>query len=146
MKSLLLGCFFLLSLTACSDFKPTDNQPANVDSAFYTLLERYKADKLKYLGTAETRNINILFYSQEAPIIGVCNYGNELTILIDPTYWFYSSFSDQITLFYHEMGHCDLGIHNHALTNTIMNKYGISGYIFSTNPDYYLEQLFIYRR
>lgn len=146
MKSLLLVCFFLLFLTDCSDFKAADFEPVKIDPAFDTLLEKYKDDKFRFLGTKEIRKINILFYTQESLTIGECITGDNRTILIDPAYWFYSSFNDKITLLDHEMGHCDLAIKQHATTNTIMNVYHLSGYDFSLNPDFYLNELFINRR
>lgn len=146
MKLLLLVSFFLLSLTACSDFKAADFEPVKIDPAFDTILEQYKNDKFRFLGTREVKKINVLFYTQDSPVIGECITSDNKTILIDPADWFYSSPNDQITLLYHEMGHCDLGIVNHATTNTIMNEYHLSGYDFGLNPDFYLNELFVNRR
>lgn len=147
VKSLLLVSFFSLFLTACSDFKAAQFGSANVDPAFDTLLEKYKDDKFRFLGTREIQKIDILFYTQDSPVIGECIVsGDSRIILIDPAFWFYASLNDQITLLDHELGHCDLNIRVHATTNTIMNAYHLSGYDFNLNPDFYLHELFVNRR
>lgn len=147
MKLLLFFHLSLCFLTGCGQFKSAKIEPSNVDPAFETILTRYKNDKVTYLGTSNTARIDILFYTQEYPVIAVCiRSGNNRTILVDPYYWVNSSIYDQITVFYHEMGHCDLGIWEHSDTPTIMNEYVLDGNTFRSNETYYLEELFLNRR
>lgn len=143
VKNLSLSIFILI-LSACGQIEHTPQQTLGVDFAFIPFIEEYKTDKHRYTGSKSIKNISVIFQSMnQEGVDGLCSIiDNSRIIRIDPVAWFYSSYYDKLALFYHEMGHCDLGILEHTSDNTIMNTSGIWGYELASNRDYYLNLLF----
>lgn len=134
-------------IAGCAEEKHSESS-GYVDFAFKPMLTRYKADKLRFLGTADTANITITFLSmQQDGYLGMCRRdANGLSIQIDPAGWYYDNDAGKQAVFYHEMGHCDLGIWQHADSNTIMNMYGIDSSFFAANKEALLRTLFLERK
>lgn len=147
VKNLLLSIILLFSLS-CAKYESNISY-VSVDYAFNGMLEEYKNTKYQYLNTRDTYPISIIFRSlRQDGFEGMCTrYSNGMLVIeIDPVAWYFGTIWDQRALFYHEMGHCDLGIWEHTEDITIMNSYGIWGNQLAANPDFYYRKLFIERK
>jgi len=60
----------------------------------------------------------------ESGVIGYCTPGNEVRFLTP--YWDYASATTRLTLVYHELGHCALGLDHTDSEADIMNTYILS--------------------
>jgi len=171
-KSLLLiGSLFLLS--ACSGgYHRTPPNNFSVEAGLQAYYDSFMANAKLYSANVDTSNLSIAFVDMgSTTVLGQCavstysakNSDGSSTswdvksVQIDPTYWATATEIDRFTIFYHEMGHCGLGL-SHVNTyqtfpdgnynaTTIMNMYDISGnsitaaqVIFYWN--YYMNNLF----
>lgn len=84
----------------------------------------------------------------EGPI-GVCRAQEDtLTILIDFSYWMSHGYPYRENLFFHELGHCALGLGHDDSTNrrgvplSLMHSSEVNAIMYSRYRDYYLDRLF----
>jgi hypothetical protein len=135
----------LLFLIGCGQ-PPEPVQTGIIDPALQPYWEQYVKDKSFYTkaNPVTTKKIDIVFYTlSNQGFDGMCTKisNGYRRIQIDPGAWFWSTETDRILLFYHEMGHCDLDL-DHTDGLTIMNSDYTPSADFLTNKDYYLDLLF----
>ena len=144
MKKKIWIYIFILEIVGCAE--PFQTYPVS-DPIFDQYINQYTLDKELYAGTSEVSRIVISLKDIKDPyVIGECTLGRSYNIIhIDSDYWFHATTTDtdRLLLIYHEMGHCDLGIHEHDQDYTIMNAYHLSPSRFDYNPDFYLRNLFL---
>lgn len=138
MRTLILS--FLL-LTGCAHEK----WPVYIDPELKPYLEQYVKLKMQYTGNPYHRRMSIVFYSGTTPEIGNCtisDFGRKVGIQKEFWYDPYTLESDRLTLFLHEMGHCDLNL-EHSTEYGIMNELHMDGINYEVAPDYYLKKFFL---
>ena len=118
--------FILLLLTACGPKSKSDPRTIyGVDPAFNTLLTQYISLKPSH---RFTYNIAIGFATLPYPEVGQCRTWTtgERQISIDPDYWYNRATpAEQVSLLFHELGHCDLDRGHSSDSDSIMYKYNV---------------------
>lgn len=112
-------------------------------------LQSYKQDKAKYTGSQEI-NENILFVISKIEnkpgkeVIGQCiRYENGALVVKIDSAFFDKGIDCAIKLvFYHEMGHCDLGLKHTEHVSIMSAKIKHIFKKFCKNEDVYIKRLF----
>jgi hypothetical protein len=96
-----------------------------VHSKLQYAVELFSADAIRN-GVPCVRTPRIGFMLELPPdsnknVIGYCSPGLEIRILVN--YWQTSAAAERLTLVYHELGHCALGLDHHDGEPDIMNTY-----------------------
>ena len=149
---LLQGCG---SAFAChTDIKPRRNQgpePCTMDNIFYRFNENLRTQIESFSADALKRNVPCLmtrqaiiekdFPEEVSPnVIGYCQFPWQVSF--KKSYWDTASAADRMTLVYHELGHCALGLDHYDDKSDIMNTYLLPGDVADSKWDELVNQMF----
>lgn len=140
-KKCLINLIFLfvsLVSVSCGPFRGL----GIVDPELQPYLEEYKKEKLFYTGIKKIKNMHIGFTSLNGKRVGRCHrIGEYRQIEIDETFWAAAPEDLRLMVFFHEMGHCDLGRPHQDGVN-LMNANLMSVSEFRSNRSFYIKKLF----
>lgn len=164
--------FLLIFLPSCITIAELPTRKAYIDSrakpyvdsfvkdykAFAESHEQHNIDPFKVRIEALTVNIEPMNEIRDGKrVLGVCTYDayGMPFIVLNESYWYYSTDSDREELLYHELGHCVLDqdhrdykvkLGNDTLIGSTMNSIKGVGATYKKYKAYYLNELFTAKR
>lgn len=127
----ILNILLLIFLSACGKAPQIDSELRPYLDNFFYYAKVYDVELNDW-------DFDILFASSMENIRGYCNSNG---IRINKEFWNSANYLDKEQLFFHEAGHCFLGL-SHIGTPSIMHPSLIGYFYYANNRDMLIKELF----
>jgi hypothetical protein len=143
MKKIMMFC---LCIYGCADYQEHNGKGYPKEFTPYVIEYLSIANKYKPVRDSILRDLTITYKdlsdvkNETGITVGLCETKiNERIIYIDPTFWEQADYYLQMSLIFHELGHCLSGF-EHRDKRSIMNASVVHDLEY--NYDYYMVELF----